>query len=182
MFKKTVLSFAVFVLFTALVTSSMSVQAKESFTQNRGDEKKAEVKTNIQEKKTEIQENVQAKKENVASNHADRLEKRFALYTKRLTSLADKIQTRIDKREQEGKKNGDAQLKVDTARKQLVLATELGAEAVKMFRAIEPAKYTEQRDQAIKARDKAKEARKAFVETHRLLREAIQEMNEGKDS
>lgn len=163
-------------------TSHSYVSAEEEKTPKaRLETRKEAIKTTVKENTAERKENREEKRADVAANHADRLENRFTLYAKRLTALGDKIESRIKKREAEGKEVGDAKAKLAAARDQLAKAIILGEEAVKMFRNIDPAKYTIQRNEALKARDKANEAQAAFKNAHRLLTEAVKEMNEGKD-
>lgn len=165
---------------TLISTSHSYATAKEEMTPKaRIETRKEEAKTIIQESEAKLVEKKANNRVDIAANHADRLENRFTIYAKRLTTLMNKIEARIKKREAEGKEIGQAKVKLADANVQLEKAIMLGQEAVKMFRNIDPAKYTVQREEALKARDKADEAVTAFKNTLRLLTEAVKEMNEG---
>lgn len=126
----------------------------------------------IQEIRTERQE----LRSTVAENHANRLERRFTLYYTRLSNIITRFQARLDTLKTAGKDTTAAQAKLDLAKTRLEEAKAKGDAAVAAFKAIDPAKFSEQRTQAFAARDLAMEARKLFQETHTLLKDALKEL------
>lgn len=129
------------------------------------------------ERAVEIQEIRQDNRQNlrssVAENHANRLERRFGFYFARLGNIIARFQRRLDALKTAGKDTTAVQAKLDAAKSKLAEAKAKGAEAIAAFKAIDPAKFSEQRAEAFAARDLATAARKLFVETHTLLKEAL---------
>ncbi len=183
MSKKILFAFS-FALIMALATQAPAF-AKESTKRvelNERAETRMEVRQeNREERQEERQENRQERRDDIAENHGERLQNRFRKYSERLNALISKVEARIAKREAEGKENGDATVKLELAKTKLAEATKLGEDAIAMFLAIDPAKYSEQRTQAQAARDKAELARKAYIETVKLIKDAIVEMVSNKE-
>lgn len=125
------------------------------------------------EKKEAIREKFLEQRSEVALVHATRLENHFTNYYNRLNSLAKKIQTRIDLAKSAGKNTTEAQEKLSTAITSLDSAKSLGEQAVAAFKAIDPEKYSEQRDQALAARDLAQNAKEEFRTALREMKEAV---------
>lgn len=132
-----------------------------------------DIRDNRKEIRADRKENRQARRDLRAQKHGERLEARFGHYYTRLIAIATKIQERINKLKGEGRDITTAQTKLDEAKAKLESAKSLGAEAVAAFKAIDPAKYQEQREAALAARDKAKQARQAFQNTLKLLKESV---------
>lgn len=109
----------------------------------------------------------------MAENHANRLERRFKFYFDRLTGITTRFQTRLDTLKGSGKDVAAIQAKLDSAKTKLADAKTKGEAAVAAFRAIDPAKFSEQKTEAMAARDLANSARKLFLETHALLKDAL---------
>lgn len=145
---------------------------RQQFKEDRR-EIRQDIKNNRKEIRADRKENRQARRDLRAQKHGERLEARFGHYYTRLTAIATKIQERINKLKGEGRDITTAQTKLDEAKAKLESAKSLGAEAVAAFKAIDPAKYQEQRAAALAARDKAKQARQAFQDAHKLLKEAV---------
>jgi hypothetical protein len=127
----------------------------------------------IQEIREERKDNRQERRSSVAENHASRLERRFGFYFTRLDNIMTRFQKRLDTLTAAGKDTAAVQAKLDAAKAKLVEAKTKGAQAVAAFKAIDPAKFSEQRTEAFAARDLANAARKLFMETHTLLKEAL---------
>lgn len=123
------------------------------------------------ENREERQENRQDRRSDVAGKHADRLEQRFNNYYTRLNTIIGKIQARIDA--STTKDTSEAQSKLNEAKAKLTEAKTLGESAIVQFRAIDPAKWSEQKAKAVGARDTANKAREAFKATIALLVEAV---------
>lgn len=128
------------------------------------------------EKQGEIQEIRQEFRSKVAENHANRLERRFKSYYERISKIMVRFQARLDTLKTQGKDTSPTQVKLDSAKAKLELAKIKGEAAVAAFRVIDPAKFSEQRDQVFAARDLAKEARGLFVETQTLLKDALKSL------
>lgn len=137
-----------------------------AFGQVRNATKAGELKERIQEKRQEV-------RAKVAEVHANRLEKRFSFYYRRLSGLATKIENRLGIMAGNGKDVAAAQAKVDEAQVKLEEAKAAGDEAIAQFRAIDPDKYEAQRALALQARDMANEARSAFKAVWQLLKDAV---------
>lgn len=135
-----------------------------------------EMKEERSERRKEIQTARQEFRSDVAENHAARLERRFGLYSTRFTGIFTRFQSRIDILKNEGKDTALVQTKLDAAKLKLDEAETKGKEAVAAFRAIDPAKFEEQKEKAFAARDLAVSARKLFVDTHNLLKDALKEL------
>lgn len=121
----------------------------------------------------QIQEIRQEFRSNVTENHANRLEKRFSFYVKRFENILTRFQTRLNLLTSQGKDITSIQTKLEATKIKLAQAKAKGAEAVAAFRAIDPAKFSEMKTERLAARDLAMAARKLFVETHTLLKDAL---------
>jgi hypothetical protein len=127
-----------------------------------------------QEMRTTIQGNAQDRRTRIAENHANRLEQRFGVYYTRLANIAARLEQRIAVLKGQGKNVARAEASLTTGKAALAEAQKLSAEAVVQFRAIDPAKYAEQRPAALKARDKAQAARQTFIEAKQAFQTTIQ--------
>jgi len=128
-----------------------------------------EIKDGRQNLREQAQNQLQTLRSSVAQNHANRLERRFKFYFERLTNIITRFHTLKNK----GTDVSTIQVKLDAAKTQLASAKSLGEQAVADFRAIDPAKFSEQKAQAQAARDQAMQARGAFLEVHKLLKDAL---------
>lgn len=129
-----------------------------------------------QEKKAGISANRQERRSDVAKKHADRLEQRFGNYYTRLSTILTKLQARVDAISADKKDTTIAKARLAEAKTKLEEAKTLGATAVGLFRSIDPAKWSEQKTQAVAARDTANQAVKAFKAAHALMVEAIRSL------
>jgi hypothetical protein len=168
--KKYILIAALAVL---LSPASAAAQSDENVTKRRPD-RPAQVE--IQEIREDRMENRQERRSNVAENHANRLERRFEFYYKRLTNIITRFQRRLDILKAEGKDISTVTTKVAAVKSKLEEAKTKGMAAVSAFKAIDPAKFSEQKTEALAARDLATEARKLFIETHALLKDALKSL------
>lgn len=134
-------------------------------------ERAQENRENRQENRQERQENRQEKRSEIAENHGLRLEKRFGDYYTRLNTIIGKIQARIDA--STTKNTAESQAKLEEAKTKLSEAKTLADSAVSQFKALDPAKYAEQKTAAQAARDTANKARQAFVDTLKLMNESV---------
>jgi hypothetical protein len=123
--------------------------------------------------KTEIATKFQAVRSDIAKNHANRLERRFQAYYTRLSGIIARFQTRLDTLKAAGTDTASIQAKLEIAKTKLEAAKVKGAEAVASFRAIDPAKWSEQKAAALAARDQANAARALFKEALSALKEAL---------
>lgn len=169
--------------------TTVSAQTTENITNRRPDRDEAkaviqEVRVERQEERQERQEERQQTRQelrsNVTANHAERLENRFLQYNQRLTNIMERFQKRLDTLKQSGKDASKAQDLLNSGKSKLVEAKTKGDGAVAAFRAIDPAKYTEQKSQILAARDLANQARRLYVETHQLIKSALVALKEVK--
>lgn len=121
-------------------------------------------------------ENRQEVRSVVAENHANRLALRFNYYYERLSGIALRLETRLTTLAGEGKDTSSARQKLSEAKTKLESAKSLGDQAIAAFRAIDPTKFAEQKDQALAARDLAMRARTAFRESLGLLKSVLKEV------
>lgn len=176
--KYTYLLIATALLFTPLVAHA---ESDENITRRRPDrpeqveiqEIRQERMEDRQEKREEVKEKVQEIRSNVAENHANRLERRFAFYYSRLSNIITRFGKRLDILKADGKDISTASAKLDSAKSTLELAKAKGTEAVSAFKAIDPVKFSEQKTQVLAARDLANSARKLFLDSHTLLKDAL---------
>lgn len=150
-----------------------------------------EVRENMQDSELQVQERVQERqelREEVRQNleekkqerigaftlrHAERLEKRFADYARRLTNIADRLEQRINTTTPEFKQKEEALEKIAEAR-QLLSQAETGAlDSISEFRSIDVIEYESYRSIALSARDTAEETRELFLEARKTLQEAL---------
>ncbi len=124
----------------------------------------------------EIRQDRQEFRSKVAENHANRLERRFKFYFDRLSGIIARFQTRLDTLKTNGKDVAATQTKLDGAKSKLAEAKVKGEAAVAAFRAIDPAKFSEQKTEAKAARDLADSARGLFKEVHALLKVALKSL------
>jgi vacuolar-type H+-ATPase subunit I/STV1 len=171
------------VLLLTIVTPAFAVDSSPrpstSPLERRGEirqEVKQEIKTEKQELKSEIKTKLEEFRSSVAELHANRLEKRFNAYYSRLSNIGSRLQARLTILKTSGKDTTSAQAKLTTALTTLGLAKTKGAEAVAAFRAIDPAKFPEQKDKAFAARDIAETARKLFKQATDELKLATKEV------
>jgi len=125
------------------------------------------------ELKEEIVQNRQEVRAHVAEVHANRLQKRFDAYYKRLSKMITKFRARLEVMKTNGKDVTAATAKVDEAAAKLEEAKKLADKSIQAFRDIDPDKYAEQRELALQARDIAMEARTAFKEVLTLLKSSL---------
>lgn len=137
-----------------------------------------EIKAELIKRREEAKEKIDEKKDNLAKLHAERLSNRFGFYTKRLATVVEKIEERIEKMKDDGKDTSAAEAKLTEAKTKLTLANDLSKEAIAMFAAIDTSKYEEEREKAQEARNKAMQARQTFVEAVKLLRETVKILKE----
>lgn len=156
----------------ALVPALVHAQGDENVTKRRSD-KALEIQEIRQERREDISEERQEFRSNVAENHANRLERRFGFYYTRFNNIINRFQTRLDTLKQAGKDTTSVQAKLDLAKAKLLEAKTKGEAAVAAFRAIDPAKFSEQKTEAFAARDLANQARDLFKQTGNLLKDAL---------
>ncbi len=169
-----VLSLAV----SALVLSSSLVSAEgENVTKRRPDRPEAaqiqEIREVRKDARGEVKEKMQEFRSNVAENHANRLERRFKFYFDRLTNILTRFDKRVATLKSEGKNTATVEASLASAKTKLAEAKTKGDAAVASFRAIDPAKFSEQKTEALAARDLAMAARKLFQDTHSLIKDAL---------
>ncbi len=164
---KKYLIFSIFYILCSLFITQAHAESDENVTRRR-----PERAVQIQE----IRQDRQEFRSKVAENHANRLERRFKFYFDRLTGIIARFQTRLDTLKTNGKDITAIQTKLDSAETKLAEAKVKGEAAVAAFRAIDPAKFSEQKSEALAARDLAVAARKLFVETHALLKDALKSL------
>lgn len=156
-----------------LITSPVVIfaQSDENVIKRRPD---TPVKLEVQE----IRQTATKIRSQVAANHATRLERRFNFYATRFEGIIARIKLRLQTLSTAGKDVSSLEVKLNTAISVLTQAKTKGAQAISAFQAIDPDRFSEQRSQALSARDLAKEARELFLETHQLLKEIILALKE----
>lgn len=141
-------------------------------------ERREEIREQIKDKREDLKATVSAKRQEfrseVAAMHANRLDNRFGFYHRRLNTVIEKMQTRINKLKENGKDVTAAQTKLDEAKAKLAEANKYSMDSIAKFRSIDPAKYAEQKAIALEARDLAAKGREAFVATTKLLKECLE--------
>lgn len=105
--------------------------------------------------------------------HGERLARRFAFYEQRLTNIANRIATRIEKERSEGKDVSSAQSSLDAARTALATAVADGKKAVEMFTTITATTWDTQQPEIKAAIEQAQLARKGFAQSHKFLADSI---------
>lgn len=138
-----------------------------------------EVRQDVKDLRQDVRQDLQAGREqirsDIASAHANRLERRFRFYYDRLSGIAHRLQLRLDTLKAGGRDTTQAQKDLDDAVSKLSNAQSKGEQAVNGFRAIDPAKFAEQKSQALAARDLANDARSDFKAALALLKTALKE-------
>lgn len=152
-----------------LAPTLVSAESAENVTKRRPDRP---AQAEIQEIRQERQE----LRSKVAENHANRLERRFKFYFDRMTGIATRFQARLDTLKAAGKDVSAVQSKLDLATAKLSEAKTSGEAAVAAFRAIDPAKFSEQKEEARAARDLAQATRALFKEVHTLFKDALKSL------
>lgn len=167
--KLTLLLITLVFLFTPNTARAENDGEREGTLRNRIQQKMDDVKSKIEGR---IEER-QIERDERAEKHAERLQLRFTNYYDRLNKIIEKVQTRFANMKADGKDISLAQAKLDEAKTKLELAKTLGDESVSLFNSIEADKFEIQKEIALSAKNKANEARKAFIETHKLIKEAV---------
>ncbi len=128
------------------------------------------VKDNVQERKEirveDREENRAERRSEFAKKHSERISKRFSAYYERINKIIIKVETRISDNITAREKLNEAKSKLETAKK-------LGDEAVTLFSSITTGNLGSNSETVQEAKDKANEARIAFVDTMKLVRDAI---------
>lgn len=163
---------------SALVLSSSLVRAEgENVTKRRPDRPEAaqiqEIREVRKDARNEIKDKMQEFRSNVAENHANRLERRFKFYFDRLTNILTRFDKRVATLKSEGKNTAAVESSLAAAKTKLSEAKTKGDAAIAAFKAIDPAKFSEQKTEAMAARDLAMAARKLFMDTHSLIKDAL---------
>lgn len=159
---------------------SVKAESAENVTKRRPDRTEQvqiqEIRQESKEKREEIKSKFGEMRSDVAENHANRLEKRFNFYYTRLSDIITRFQKRLDTFKSEGIDTTSVQAKLTAAKTKLEEAKLKGQEAVASFKAIDPAKFSEQKAETKLARDQANSARKLYKDTHDLLKEALKSL------
>jgi hypothetical protein len=175
--KKYVLLIAAAVLLSPTVASA---QSDENVTRRRPDRPSQveiqEIRGERMEDRQEAKDKMQEIRSTVAENHADRLERRFAFYYDRFSNIIMRFEKRLDILKADGKDVSAVSIKLTAVKAKLAEAKAKGGEAVAAFKAIDPSKFSEQKTEALAARDLATAARKLFMETHTLLKDALKSL------
>ncbi len=163
---KKYLSLTIFIILCSLFVVQVQAESDENVTKRRPD----------RPAQAAIQEIRQENRSKVAENHANRLERRFGFYYDRLSKIIVRFEARLVILDNAGKNTADSKAKLALAKTKLEAAKVAGQEAVVQFRAIDPAKFSEQKTEAFAARDLAVSARKLFQESHQLLKDALKSL------
>lgn len=165
----TISSFLILALLTPSFVRADEDTTREGTLRDRIQQKMDNVKSKIEGRVEERQ----IRRDKRAENHANRLNERFGNYYDRLNKIIEKVQTRLTNMMADGKDVDASQVKLNEAKTKLEAAKALGDESVLLFNSIEADKFEAQKDIAISAKDKANEARKAFIESHKLIKESV---------
>lgn len=163
----------------SFILSPLAVQAEETenITRRRPDRPAQveiqEIRQDRMEVREEAREKVQEMRSDIAQKHADRLERRFEFYYSRIINIIIRFEKRLDTLKADGKDITEVSTKLSEVKTKLESAKVKGVEAVAAFKAIDPAKFNEQKTEALAARDLANSARKLFVQSHTLLKDAL---------
>lgn len=149
--------------------SSVFAESAENVTKRRPDKP-------IQGQIQEIRQERQEFRSKVAENHAGRLERRFKFYFDRLTNIISRFKQRLDTLNPNDPSVATIETKLANATSKLAEAKTKGELSVTTFRAIDPAKFSEQITEAKAARDLAESARALFKEVHALLKDALKSL------
>ena len=160
---KKYLSLTIFIILCSLFVVQVQAESDENVTKRRPD----------RPAQAAIQEIRQENRSKVAENHANRLERRFGFYYDRLSKIIVRFEARLVILDNAGKNTADSKAKLALAKTKLEAAKVAGQEAGVQFRAIVPAKISEQKTELLAARDLATSARKLFQEAHQLLKDAL---------
>lgn len=163
--------FAMLYIFAPLAKA----ESDENVTKRRP-ERAVEIQEIRQDRRDTVREKVQEVRSNIAGNHASRLERRFTFYYSRLNNIITRFESRLELLAGQGKDVSVTQAKLDASKTKLEAAKAKGDEAIAAFQAIEPARFSEQKDEAFAARDLAKEARQLFKDAHTLLKDALKSL------
>jgi len=157
------------VLFTPNIVRADEDGTREGTLRDRIQQKMENVKERVQNRV----ETRQVKRDERTERHAVRLQERFDNYYERLNKIIEKVQTRLTNLSADGKDVSASQSKLDEAKSKLTLAKTLADESVALFNSIEADKFETQKTIIQSAKDKANEARKVFIEAHRLIKDAV---------
>lgn len=164
---------SLFVPTSILAEENINTTNVRNTIRQRIETKVREVKTNVLERKEERVERRQERRDGSLQNHADRLSNRFSIYYERLSKIISKVEERFAVIEENGKDLTLAKEKLELAKSKLEEAKMAADEAVSLFESVEPEKYEDQKEVALKARDMANTARKLFLEVKSLINEAV---------
>jgi hypothetical protein len=166
-----------FIFFTlALVVifpTIVKAESDENITKRRPDKPVAVQVQEIRQDAKTTRETIMSK---VFENHANRLTKRFGFYYKRFTNIITRFEARLAILKEDGKDITKTQVKLDLAKAKLEEAKKAGDLAIAAFKALDPSQFTELKTERLAARDLANAARKLYLDTFTLLKEALKEL------
>lgn len=161
-----------------LLTLALLIIATIPVRAETNQESRDEVREGIQQLRTERRENKEEQRSKVAENHANRLERRFNLYYKRLTNITERFQKRLDYLNTKNQDVTALQSSLDSIKSKLSTAKAAGDKAIAAFKAIEPGTWEEQKAALQAARDLADKARELYKEVHTLLKSALRDLKQ----
>lgn len=173
------MSIFVAIFFTFVSSAQASLFEEKQENREEWEQKQTERKEERQENRQDRQENQQERRDEITQNIADRVEERFSRHEKRLANWIERVKKHISKKEENGKDMADAQKAVVTAQASLDSAVKLGKEAVTLLQAITPEKWSEQKEDAQKAREAVKKAQVAFAQVIKDMKAVLSELKKG---
>ena len=132
--------------------------------------------TQEQVKKTtrvRVQESAQNQTQ-LMQSRASQVRSRYTYYENRMSSIAAKIQTRLNQLAKEGKNVSEAQQKLNMALNKIKIGMNQSQEAVSKFEQINPEQFQEQKQIAQLAQGEIQQARTAMMEAKSLMKQAVE--------
>lgn len=123
----------------------------------------------MEEKKTDILE----KRSGNFEEFGSRLSQRFTLYKTRLSMIIDRLQSRLETLEGQGKDTTAAQAKLDEAKELLSEADETGNSSVQIFTSIQVGDTSVVSSEIQAGQEKAQVTRQTYVEVMQAVKETI---------
>lgn len=167
--KKYIYILVVFVLlFSPKIVSAEGNESADSVVSSRArlQQRINTVKEKIELKRDERQENREQQRIEFAKKHVERITKRFGEYYERLNKIIAKVETKVAN-------NSLAKAKLSEAKSKLAEAKTLSDEAIGLFSEITTGNLGSNDENVSNAKEKANSARQAFVDTLKLIGDAV---------
>lgn len=158
-------------------TASPTVRAQRLELRQENAEERQELRQENREERQELrQENRQERRDLRSEAIGNRVSNRFSRHNQRLENWINRASQHISQKTSQGKNMDAALVALNQARASLTEAKDLGNTAVEKLRAVEPEAWSEQKADALEARQAVKAAQQAYAKVVQELKAVVVEL------